>query len=113
MLRLPATLRDALRLIASTVGFGGRLIADGSIAGALPCEATSATCSVLLVTLRGSSKLDPYRQEELVSRRLAAPRNQNWSRLGGRDFQAEPLGDASAVNPPGVVLTTDSLSGTR
>ena len=35
-------------------------------------------------------------------RRLAAPRYQNWSRLGERDFQAEPLGDASVVKPSGI-----------
>lgn len=36
--------------------------------------------------------------------RLAAPRNQNRSRLGGGDFQAEPLGDAFVVKTGSVVL---------
>ena len=95
MLRLTAALFGALRLIGSTVGFGGRLIADRQ-------------------TTQNSQ------------RRLAAPRNQDRSRLSARvsqsensgrtlggqqggnrvggDFPAEPLGDAFVVKAGSVVL---------
>src|SRR5262245_61340658 len=39
--------------------------------------------------------------KQLPQRRLAAPRNQNRSRLGRGDFEAEPFGGASVVKKIG------------
>src|SRR5690349_18331244 len=71
---LTAMLLDPLRLTGSAVGFRGRLIADWEITGFLAIS-----------------------RSRNFSRLLAPPRSPNWSRLGGGDFQALPLGNASVV----------------